>query len=642
MASTIKIKRSTSQATPSALAEGELAHSEVSKQIFIGTNGGLDMEIIGGKKFTDMLDHTPGTLTASSAIVTDANNKIDQLNVDDLRLDGAAIINTATNGNVNISGNGTGHVEVNRLAVTGSASVITEITNAADLDGGSASALATAQAIKAYVDSVASGLTVKTPVLAASTTDVDLASTSEPAELDGVTITDGSRVLLKNQVDATENGIYIAVTATNPSTWTRAADFDEPSEVKAGVFVFVETGDTQADTGWVVTSDNPLVIGAVDIIWNQFSGAGSISAGDGLTKTGNTLSVVASDIAGAGLEDDGSNNLRISTGGVTNANLQNSSVTVTAGAGLTNGGSVSLGGTVTLDLNVDNTTVEVSADVLQVKDGGITNAKLDNDSITVTAGTGLTGGGTVALGGTITLNATASDPSELAGPGLIVNGDDELEVQVDDSSIEIDTDTLRVKAAGITNAMLAGSISNDKLVNDDVTVTAGNGLTGGGTVALGGSITVDVAVDDSSIEINADALRVKAAGITNAMLAGSIANNKLANDSVTITAGAGLTGGGEVDLGATITVDVNVDNSSIEINADALRIKAAGVTNAMLAGNIDNSKLANSSFTAAGDTGSDTISLGETITYAGDNGIEVDVTSGVVTVDLVEVDGGSF
>jgi hypothetical protein len=99
-----------------------------------------------------------------------------------------------------------------------------------------------------------------------------------------------------------------------------------------------------------------------------------------------------------------------------------------------------------------------------------------------------------------------------------------------------------------------------------VTVTAGSALTGGGAVALGSTVTLDIAVDGSTIEVSADALRVKDAGITNA---------KLANSSVTVTAGSALTGGGAVALGSTVTLDVAVDDSTIEVNADSLRVKNA-------------------------------------------------------------------
>ena len=119
----------------------------------------------------------------------------------------------------------------------------------------------------------------------------------------------------------------------------------------------------------------------------------------------------------------------IANGVVTNANLVNSSLTISPGAGLSGGGLVSLGGSTTLS----------------IANGGVTNAMLVNSSLTITPGAGLSGGGLVSLGGSTTLS--------------IPNG-------------------------GVTNAML---------VNSSLTVTAGTGLSGGGSVALGASITLNLA-----------------------------------------------------------------------------------------------------------------------------------------------------
>ena len=167
----------------------------------------------------------------------------------------------------------------------------------------------------------------------------------------------------------------------------------------------------------------------------------------------------------------------------------------------------------------------------------------------------------------------------------------------------------------ITNNMLNGAISNDKLENQSITVTARNGLRNGGTVSLGGTVVLDVSVDDSSIEINNDKLRVKEGGITNDMLSGSIANNKLSNSSLTVTVGTGLSGGGTVDLGNTISMNINVDDSSIELVNDSLKVKEGGITNNMLNGSINNSKLENNSITI----GSTEISLGSTSTSLWNN-----------------------
>lgn len=118
MASVIKIKRSGSAAgAPGTLKSGELAYtysSGVNKLYFgkgdDGSGNATEVVQIGGQYFTDMLDHTPGVLTTSSAIITDSSNKIDILNVDNITLNGNTISSTDTNGNLIFSPNGTGKV----------------------------------------------------------------------------------------------------------------------------------------------------------------------------------------------------------------------------------------------------------------------------------------------------------------------------------------------------------------------------------------------------------------------------------------------------------------------------------------------------------------------------------------------------
>jgi hypothetical protein len=147
-------------------------------------------------------------------------------------------------------------------------------------------------------------------------------------------------------------------------------------------------------------------------------------------------------------------------------------------------------------------------------------------------------------GGTITMNSTSlafvafSSTTVTAGDGLGSSGST-LSVNVDDSTIETNSDAIRVKAAGIGVSHLAAAV-------------AGDGLSGGAGSALA------VSVDDSTIETNSDSIRVKAAGIGVSHLASAVA-------------GDGLTGG------AGSALAVNVDDSSIETDSDAIRVKAAGI-----------------------------------------------------------------
>jgi hypothetical protein len=145
-------------------------------------------------------------------------------------------------------------------------------------------------ATKGYVDAARAGLDVKQSVRAATTGAINLAGDLENGDaIDGVTLATGDRVLVKHQVTASENGIYV-VQASDAAV--RATDFDGTGEVSGGAFTFVEEGTTHADSGWVVSSNGAITVGTDPIEWVQFSGAGQITAGDGLTKTGNTINVV--------------------------------------------------------------------------------------------------------------------------------------------------------------------------------------------------------------------------------------------------------------------------------------------------------------------------------------------------------------
>lgn len=140
-------------------------------------------------------------------------------------------------------------------------------------------------ATKNYVDGVASGLDIKASVRVATTANITLSGTQT---IDGIAVVAGDRVLVKNQTTASANGIYVVAAGT----WARSTDADTNAEVTAGMFTFVEQGTTNADSGWVLTTDNPITLGTTALTFAQFSGAGSITAGNGLSKSGNTLSVV--------------------------------------------------------------------------------------------------------------------------------------------------------------------------------------------------------------------------------------------------------------------------------------------------------------------------------------------------------------
>lgn len=154
---------------------------------------------------------------------------------------------------------------------------------------------------KTYVDNlVGNGMTVKAAVKFSTTASITLSGLATQGGGDwSSALTAGDRILVKNQASAAANGIYVA----GAGAWTRAVDFVDAATVLPNSFVFIELGTTLADTGWVLTSDPPYTIGTTPLNFNQFSGAGTLSSGNGIDITGGVVSAKL----GNGLQFSGSN-----------------------------------------------------------------------------------------------------------------------------------------------------------------------------------------------------------------------------------------------------------------------------------------------------------------------------------------------
>ena len=482
MATIIQIKRSNAASAPSTLKQGEMGltfgtgtQANLGDRLFIGT-GSVDsngdatsIDVIGGKYFADLNDHVHGTLTANSTLIVDSNKAIDEFIVGNSSTAGGQIkINEGTNNGSNFIGlkapnnvaatttftlpNGDGTsgqfmktdgagnlsfetifsnidlagdtgsdtyntnetltfaggsgmqaavtdntVTINATALTnsnlsGSAGitnanianpnvtvgstqidlgatqtdiagltslVIDDITiNGQTMSTGSANkdinlsphGTGTVKvpsgyedrsgfdsqslANKAYVDQVAQGLDTKPSCRAGTTADLSAtynngssgvgatltASSNGAIVVDGVSLSVGDRLLVKNQTTASENGIYSVTTQGDGSTafvLTRATPEDQPSELSGGAFVFVEEGTANADNGYVFTHTGAPTFGTTSLDVAQFSGAGQIDSGAALSKTGNRLDV---EVDNSSIEV-ATDSLRVKALGITNAML---------------------------------------------------------------------------------------------------------------------------------------------------------------------------------------------------------------------------------------------------------------------------------------------------------------------------------
>ena len=285
MANTLRIKRSTGSSAPTSLANAELAFTEGTETLFIGKGtggaGGSATSIIkiGGKGgfFDKDTVQNANKVLSGPTTGSDAAPTFRALVSDDI----PSIAHTK------ISDFDTG-VRTNRLdqmaAPTGAVSLNSQkITGLADPTADADAAN------KGYVDGVAQGLDVKDSVVATTTANGTLSTAfANGQSIDGVTLQTGDRILIKNQTTSSQNGIYNVQASGAPS---RATDMATGANA-AGAFVFVEQGTVNAENGFTCTSDTgSAVVGTNNLTFAQFSGAGQIIAGDGLDKSGNTLSV---------------------------------------------------------------------------------------------------------------------------------------------------------------------------------------------------------------------------------------------------------------------------------------------------------------------------------------------------------------
>jgi hypothetical protein len=391
---------------------------------------------------------TLGSSTLTNGSTTTSIAGITELTVDNLNFNGNTITSTDTNGDIILSPNGTGKVDVSGSIITG----LNEPVNATDA------------ATKNYVDTVAEGLHVHEAAHCATTNTLAVLSggtvtynngtsgvgatltlSAGLSAIDGHTLVNGDRILVKNQATQAHNGMYVRTSAT---VLTRASDFDTAAEIGGGDFTFVENGTTYGNTGWVQTVE-VLTVGTDNIIWQQFSGTGTFTAGSGLTIAGTEFNVggtadritvnpdsidIASTYVGQstittlGTIGTGVWQGTIIAGEYGGTGVNNSGKTITLGGSFTHTGAHSLGLTTTANTSITlptTGTVATLAGTETFTNKTITGATITTGSINNTpigASTANTGAfTTLAASGAVTLTS-ATDATNLTTAAVVLSG----------------------------------------------------------------------------------------------------------------------------------------------------------------------------------------------------------------------------
>jgi hypothetical protein len=605
MSTIIQIKRTTTANLPSTLEQGELSYiyDTSSTDTDAGGNGGRiyigdptsnsNTPIkIGGKYYTDLMEHSHGTLTASAALLVDSNKKINELLVDNITIDGNAITSTNTNGDITVTPNGTGKSVITNIYTDASTSLQEYIE---DISGGSVTA---GEGIDVAYDDAAGTTTISgedatvTNKGIASFATADFGVSSGAVSLSDTVVktvtsdsgamtpsSHGFSILGGEGMDVTHSGTTITVagedaTVTNKGVASFAtADFAVTSGAVTIKALGVANGQIAADA----VNGDKIADNAIDSehITNGSVDNGHLAGGianaklandgitigstdtslgdtitaltamtqidvDNLTLNGNTLS--SSDTNGdVNLTPNGTGTVVVPSGyegraGFTSQSLVNKTYVDQVANGLDVKASVRVATTANLASNYNNSagTLTASSNGAIAIDGVtlvLNNRVLVKDQTTATQNgfykVTTVGSGSAAF--VLTRTPDANEASEITGGAF--------------TFVEEGT-------ANADNGYVATHNGTPTLGTDNITFDQ---FSGAGQISAGAALTktgntIDVAVDDSSIQVSGDAIQVKALGITNGMLAGSIANAKLANSSVTINSTA-------VALGGSITLD---------------------------------------------------------------------------------------
>lgn len=463
MAQVITIKRSTTTAVPSSLENGELAYSSASDKLFIGRPGGTtgDVDAIGGKFFTDLLDHAAGTVTAGSALIVDGDSKLDVLNVDNLTFNGNSITTTNPNGNLSLTPNGTGNLVldgVNWPQTAGSANYFLKT------DGSSQASWveviqATGFEIESVLDDTTPQLGGNLDVNGNTITSVSGGNITITPDTTGSVVLDGQSW---PQADGSA-GEYLKTDGAGQLSWGAIPSGSFSIAGDSGTDTFT-TGDTLTFEGGagITTSvtDDKVTITSTITQYTNTNARAAISAtdtgGDGslsynsatgvITYTGPSATDVRAHFTAGEAITLNTGVISIADGAIANAKLTNSSVTIGSTEVELGAASTSLAGVT--ELTVDNLNIN----------GNEISSTNSNGNISLNPN----GNGTVALNGArISGVAEPVDSTDAANKAYVDNAVTGLSFK---EAVNLLADS-NVALTGSTNTLVIDS--HDPLVTAD-------------------------------------------------------------------------------------------------------------------------------------------------------------------------------
>ena len=423
--------------------------------------------------------------------------------------------------------------------------------------GSSASStkLVTAAAAKAYADLVAAGLDYKESVFVATTANITLSGNQT---IDGQSVTANKRILVKNQSTQSENGIYIS----SASGWARSSDFAAGSS-EAGAFAYVEAGTASGGLKYVCTSAaGSDVVGTNNITFGIYSGQDSTAAGDGLSKTGDTLSV---DLDGSTLAVSASG-VKVNAGGISNTEISNSAAIAVSKLAASTISGVTLGGNLAALSLAANSGLALSGSYT-----GATSRTFGLDFSSLSAAAVNAGADSIAIydadADATGLESIADLATAMAGTGLTASSGAFNVGGLVDAQIGAGANIAisKLAARSISGVDLGGNLASlSKATNGGVNFSSYNGSAAVSNLALDLS---DLAA--AAVNVGADSIAIYDADA-------DVTGKESIADLMTAVAGNGISASSGV-------LAADLDGSSLSVGASGLKVSNLGVGTAQLA-----------------------------------------------------------